>query len=39
MRRGDRAHRSRRDGARVAEMPHLHPTMSELLARVAEKLT
>jgi len=23
----------------IAEMPHLHPTMSELLARVAEKLT
>jgi dihydrolipoamide dehydrogenase len=22
----------------IAEMPHLHPTMSELLARVAEKL-
>jgi pyruvate/2-oxoglutarate dehydrogenase complex dihydrolipoamide dehydrogenase (E3) component len=24
--------------AEIAEMPHLHPTMSELLARVAEKL-
>jgi dihydrolipoamide dehydrogenase len=23
----------------IAEMPHLHPTMSELFARVAEKLT
>jgi dihydrolipoamide dehydrogenase len=22
----------------IADMPHLHPTMSELLARVAEKL-
>ena len=22
----------------IAEMPHLHPTMSELFARVAEKL-
>jgi pyruvate/2-oxoglutarate dehydrogenase complex dihydrolipoamide dehydrogenase (E3) component len=22
----------------IAEMPHLHPTMSELLGRVAEKL-